>query len=272
MSDRFVFHNPIYEERSDGQVVKMISSATASATASPSASATVTTNGDGVASFEFGIPTGATGPTGPTGATGEGFTIYKTYASITEMNADADNVDTGKFVMISSNPEDPDNSKLYIKASDGTFVFINDLSGSQGIQGPTGPTGDNGEIGPTGPTGPMGPTGLNENVAIGNYICNCTTAVGNVAKTISIADFVLTEGAYLTITFTNGNSASAATLNVNDTGAYNIKYYTTGSTTANVPAYYIKAGETVGLRFDGSAYIIVDSDEYGDLDASYTNV
>lgn len=103
--------------------------------------------------------TGSTGPTGPTGATGEGFSIYKTYASIALMNADAANVPTGKFVMITSDPDDPDNSKMYVKNSSGGFTFVNDLSGAQGIQGPTGEKGSTGNTGPTGPTGATGSTG-----------------------------------------------------------------------------------------------------------------
>ena len=60
-------------------------------------------------------PTGATGKTGSIGPTGEGFGIYKTYPSISAMEADSDNVPAGKFVLITSNVGDPDNSKLYVK-------------------------------------------------------------------------------------------------------------------------------------------------------------
>ena len=102
--------------------------------------------------------TGPTGPTGPTGATGEGFSIYKTYASITAMNNDKANVPTGKFVMISSTVDDPDNAKLYVKNSSNAFTYLSDLSGAQGVIGPTGPTGA-GTTGPTGPTGGTGPQG-----------------------------------------------------------------------------------------------------------------
>ena len=81
------------------------------------------------------------------------------------MNADADNVPVGKFVLIASNTEDPGNSKLYVKNTEGSFTFESDLSGAQGIKGdvgpvgPTGPKGDTGDIGPTGPTGPTGEAG-----------------------------------------------------------------------------------------------------------------
>ena len=138
---KFIFHGKAYEEDNSGNPIKLISSAAATATVGASASASVSTTTAGVAIFEFVIPRG------DTGATGEGFSIYRTYASISAMNADAANVPEGKFVMIASTTEDPDNSKLYVKNGEGTFTFLNDFSGAQGIQGPTGATGDTGATG-----------------------------------------------------------------------------------------------------------------------------
>ena len=106
---------------------------------------------------------GATGPTGPQGAkgdTGEGFSIYKTYASVAAMNTDASNVPAGKYVLITtSSTTDADNGKLFIKTSSGTFTFQTYMNGAQGIQGPVGPTGATGTTGSKGPTGPQGVTG-----------------------------------------------------------------------------------------------------------------
>ena len=105
-------------------------------------------------------PTGPVGPTGAKGATGDGFSIYKSYSSIASMNADAANVPTGKFVIITTgNKSDADNGKLYIKNSSGGFTFQTYMNGAQGIQGPVGPTGASGSAGPKGATGPVGPTG-----------------------------------------------------------------------------------------------------------------
>lgn len=81
--------------------------------------------------------------TGPQGQAGEGFAIYKTYASIEAMQADAANVQQGKFVLISSTEDDPDNGKLYVKGET-EFTYLSDLSGAQGIQGPQGEPGANG--------------------------------------------------------------------------------------------------------------------------------
>ena len=99
------------------------------------------------------------GPVGPQGPIGEGFSIYKTYTSIELMNEDADNVPVGKFVLITSDIEDPDNAKLFVKNSEGSFTFETDMSGAQGIQGPIGPTGAQGKTGNTGAVGPTGAVG-----------------------------------------------------------------------------------------------------------------
>lgn len=98
------------------------------------------------------------GPTGPKGDVGEPFAIYTTYSTIDDMVADFDNVPVGKFVMISTELESPDNSKLFLRRAD-AWKFINDLSGAQGIKGPTGPKGDRGDTGPQGPRGFEGATG-----------------------------------------------------------------------------------------------------------------
>lgn len=113
-------------------------------------------------------PQGATGPTGPQGpqgiqgvqgVPGKDFSIYKTYASVAEMNADAANVPEGEFVMIASTTQDPDNAKLYVKNGEGTFTYLSDLSGAQGIQGPQGEQGIQGLQGIPGPQGETGPRG-----------------------------------------------------------------------------------------------------------------
>ena len=84
---------------------------------------------------------GGKGDTGQTGPAGKDFSIYKTYPSISAMQADVNNVPEGSFVMIASNVEDEDNSKLYVK-SETNFVYITDMSGATGIQGPQGEKGD----------------------------------------------------------------------------------------------------------------------------------
>lgn len=97
---------------------------------------------------------GPAGPQGPQGLRGEPFAIAKTYATISEMNAGfaSDGVGIGEYVAIVSNTEDVDNSKIFIKFASG-YVFLMDLSGSQGIPGPQGPMGPQGEKGDKGEKG-----------------------------------------------------------------------------------------------------------------------
>ena len=95
---------------------------------------------------------GATGATGPQGAKGDAFSIAKTYASISAMNAGyaSDGVKIGQFVMIDTgNVEDADNAKLYVKGAT-AYTFITDLSGAKGMTGPQGPRGATGATGPQG--------------------------------------------------------------------------------------------------------------------------
>lgn len=69
-------------------------------------------------------------------ATGDSFVIRRTYPSVQAMEDDfaTTDVETGQFVVIDSNIEDPDNSKLYMKAET-EWKFITDLSGATGITG-----------------------------------------------------------------------------------------------------------------------------------------
>lgn len=124
-------------------------------------------------------PAGPTGPEGPRGPQGEqgiqgiqgtqgiqgekgkdgkDFSIYKTYSSINNMNNDIDNVPIGSFVIISSNVDDPDNSKLFVKNED-SFGFITDMSGATGIKGDKGDQGIQGVQGEQGIQGVQGKQG-----------------------------------------------------------------------------------------------------------------
>lgn len=94
---------------------------------------------------------GEQGIQGIQGPQGEGFKISKTYQSVAAMQADYSNsaVPLYGFVLINTgNVEDADNAKLFVKEESG-FVFLSDLSGSQGIQGEQGKQGVQGEKGVT---------------------------------------------------------------------------------------------------------------------------
>ena len=67
----------------------------------------------------------------------EAFSIYRTYVSIDEMNADLQNVAEGKFVLINTGDvENPDNAKLYVRGAS-SFEYLVDMSGAIGFTGKT---------------------------------------------------------------------------------------------------------------------------------------
>ena len=75
---------------------------------------------------------------------GDGFSIKKTFASISEMEAYNNSsviLELGDFVLISSDVEDEDNSKLYVVQSVTSdkisYGFLTDMSGARGFTGHT---------------------------------------------------------------------------------------------------------------------------------------
>lgn len=75
---------------------------------------------------------------------GDAFSIKKVYASVAELEADADNtrIAEGDFVLVNTDDvENPDNAKLYVKAkSDAgvySYEFLVDMSGAIGFTGKT---------------------------------------------------------------------------------------------------------------------------------------
>lgn len=92
---------------------------------------------------------GEQGDKGDKGDTGTGFSISKTYSSVSAMNSGyaTDGVPLYGFVLIDTgNVDDEDNAKLYVKG-DSAYEYLTDLSGSQGIKGETGDKGDKGDTG-----------------------------------------------------------------------------------------------------------------------------
>ena len=87
-----------------------------------------------------------------------------------------------------------------------------------------------------------------------NY-CTCSTDASTTAKTASLSGFVLTTGSVVNIKFTNSNTASDPTLNVNNTGAYAIKRYGSTAASTSVNASW-RAGSVVTLIFDGNYWMI----------------
>lgn len=88
------------------------------------------------------------GQKGDKGERGDGWNIVKTYGSVVEMDADFSNVtvEDGDLVSISTNSDEEDNAKVFMKGST-AFHFVVDLSGAQGIKGENGAIGERGESG-----------------------------------------------------------------------------------------------------------------------------
>lgn len=109
-------------------------------TVAPDQPASVTNVGtDTDAKFVINLPQGIQGVQGFRGPAGKNFNINKTFDSISAMEASkGSGFADGDYAMIASNPQDPDNSKLYVWNGN-QFVYISDLSGTQGIKGDTGP-------------------------------------------------------------------------------------------------------------------------------------
>ncbi|MBR2732144.1 MAG: hypothetical protein IKD72_09205 [Clostridia bacterium] len=82
----------------------------------------------------------------------------------------------------------------------------------------------------------------------------CTTAAGTAEKAVTCTGFALYQGATLSVKFTNANTASAPTLNVNNTGAKAI--YVDG--TAITKASYWTAGSTHTFVYSGSVWVMTD--------------
>ena len=81
----------------------------------------------------------------------------------------------------------------------------------------------------------------------------CSTGASTTAKTVTIGfsgTFSLYTGATVRVKFSNGNTASAPTLNVNGTGAVAIANY--GSTAIGK----LTAGQIVTLTYDGSRWVV----------------
>ena len=109
------------------------------------------------------------------------------------------------------------------------------------------------------------------NAALGQSVwyATCETAAATAAKIATITpattEFTLKAGATVNVTFqyTNSNTTTI-TLNVNETGAKNIKYINNNSIT-NIPGVgYILANRTYQFVYDGTYWVIQNLNTYTD--------
>lgn len=82
----------------------------------------------------------------------------------------------------------------------------------------------------------------------------CANAESTVAKVVSLSNYVLTNGGYVSVKFTNGVPANA-TMNINSKGAKPI-YYHGSAITAGI----IKAGDVATFIYNGSQYVLTGVD------------
>lgn len=92
-------------------------------------------------------------------------------------------------------------------------------------------------------------TVLQRSVATGTS----STAIATTAKTVTIASYTLTAGDLIALTLTNGNTATAPTLNINGGGALAV------NTGAAFPAYDTPAGGKWLLYYDGTAFLLLNN-------------
>ncbi|OUO51676.1 hypothetical protein B5F76_09330, partial [Desulfovibrio sp. An276] len=79
----------------------------------------------------------------------------------------------------------------------------------------------------------------------------CSTAAGTAAKTVTVNNFTLVEGATIMVLFNNTNTASSPTLNVSGTGAKPIQWRKEG-----VSPEWLAANRLYALTYTGTAWQI----------------
>lgn len=161
-------------------------------------------------------PRGETGARGPKGDNGRSLAIRRTYPSVEAMNADYANTgELGDLVIITTDPTNEDNAKLFVKGDEG-YVLLADLSGADGIEGTQGPAG------PPGPEGPRGATG--ERGADGKSAYDLWRELGN---TGSVQDFLNTlrgergpKGEKGDVTDIGANAVTVRNVTITNTARY----------------------------------------------------
>lgn len=89
------------------------------------------------------------------------------------------------------------------------------------------------------------------------------TGVGTNNKAVTISGYTLTAGDIIALTLTNGNSATAPTLNVNGGGAVTIQQ------TGPAPGFQADTGKVWILYYTGSTYVLMNDKD--PVDAVYAN-
>ena len=117
----------------DNTYKPQIQTATTNANNATSAAQTATAGASNVNCQLAGMTVTVTNRNGQSSSVNIGFEIYRTYGSVSAMNADAANVPAGKFVMIATTDKtSTENAQLYARNSNAAtssnpFTFLSDL-------------------------------------------------------------------------------------------------------------------------------------------------
>lgn len=95
--------------------------------------------------------------------------------------------------------------------------------------------------------------------ALGFGYGTCATAAATAAKVVTLSNYALVTGGYVTVKFTYAVPASA-TMNINSKGGKPI-YYKGSAISANI----IRAGDTATFVYNGSQYVLLSIDTNIDL-------
>lgn len=123
--------------------------------------------------------------------------------------------------------------------------------------------------GPKGPTGPTGPTGA---AGPSNHISpidvSSSTAAATAAKvgTTTGGSYTPTTGDIILVTFTNSNTATNPTINIDGSGAKNILLGNVNPTAVGM------TGTKVMMWYDGAAFQLFGSQRTSDSNTSYSEI
>lgn len=93
--------------------------------------------------------------------------------------------------------------------------------------------------------------------ALGMGYTTCATAAATKAKTAALSDFALSTGALVVVQFTNGNTNSAMTLNVNSTGAKTVYWQASTDMSFQIPS-----GAVATFVYNGSGWVLLSCDAF----------
>lgn len=208
---------------------------------------------------------GATGAQGSTGAAGANGTsaAWFTGTAMSGTGTKSVSVSGAKAGDMYLNTSTGD---VYKASSSSSWTYQCNIKGPTGSQGATGPQG------PAGTTAAKLTTArtidgveFDGSGAISHY-GECSTAAATATKTVSIPGFKLVKGAVAYVKFSETNTVDGLNikLNINSTGAKNIKYRGKSA----IPGMLYK-DKIVKFLYDGTYYNILDLGDYGSANSVY---